>query len=71
MQLVQGGLQAYRSRSRRQDVLSLRHGLPRGSGTCRECRTDLSSVPVTSRPQAVLCPACISERLDRLSADAL
>lgn len=71
MRLVQGGLQVYRSRPRRQGVLSLRHGLPRVGGICRECRNDLPCVPMTRRPQATLCPACITERLERLSADAL
>lgn len=71
MRLVQGSLQVYRSRPHRQDVLSFRHGLPRVSGICRECRKDLPSVRMTRRPQATLCPDCINERLERLSADAL
>lgn len=70
MRLVQEGL-IYRSRPRRQDVLSFRHGLHRVSGVCRECKSDLRSVPGIRRFQAILCSACITERLERLSADAL
>lgn len=71
MRLVQESLRIYRSRSRRQDVLTLRHGVHRGSGICRECRSELRTVPGVRRFKATLCPGCIAERLERLSADAL
>lgn len=71
MQLVQGGLQIYRPRSRRQDVLTLRHGVPQSNRVCRECHNDFRSTVGVRRFQATLCPECISERLERLSADAL
>jgi len=71
MRLVQGSLRIYRSRSRRQDVLTLRHGVPRGSGMCRECRSELRAAAEARRFQATLCLGCITERLERLSADAL
>ncbi len=71
MRLVLGGLQIYRPRSRRQDVLTLRHGGPQGNRVCRECHNDFRSMGGVRRFQATLCPGCIGERLERLSADAL
>lgn len=71
MRLVQEGLKIYRSRPRRQDVLSFRHSLPRVSGICRECKSDLRWLPGIRRFQATLCPGCITERLEHLCADAL
>ncbi|MCC6964651.1 MAG: hypothetical protein IT391_00015 [Nitrospira sp.] len=71
MRLVQGGLQLDRSRSRRQDVLTLRHGLSRSNRVCRECHSDFRAMPGIPRFQATLCPGCLTERLERLSADAL
>lgn len=71
MRLVQGSLQIYRSRSRRQDVLTFRHGRSRSSGICRECQNHFRSTPGIRKFQATLCPGCMTERLERLSADAL
>jgi hypothetical protein len=71
MRLVQEGLKIYRSRPRRQDVLSFRHGLPRISAVCRECKSELSWIPGGRKFQATLCQGCITERLEHLSADAL
>ena len=71
MRFVQAGLEIYRSRPRRQDVLSFRHGLPRVSAVCRECKRDLRWVPEVRKFQATLCQDCITERLEHLSADAL
>lgn len=71
MRLVHEGLKITRSRPRRQDVLSFRQGFSRISSVCRECRNDFRSVSGIRRPQATLCPGCIAERLERLSADAL
>lgn len=71
MRLVEGSLQISRPRSRRQDVLTFRHGSPRANRVCRECHNDFRSMPGVRRFQATLCPGCITERLERLSADAL
>lgn len=71
MRLVQGGLQISRPRSRRQDVLTLRHGASRRDGMCRECHNAFRVMPGVRRFQPTICPGCIIERLERLSADAL
>lgn len=71
MRLVQGGLQISRPRSPRQDVLTFRHGAPRRNDMCRECHNAFRVMPGVRRFQPTLCPRCIIERLERLSADAL
>ncbi len=55
MRLVLGGLQIYRPRSRRQDVLTLRRGRPQGNRVCRECHNDFRSMGGVRRFQATLC----------------
>ena len=71
MRLVTQGVQMFRSRPRRQDILSLRHTRPRINGLCLECRTEFPFTPLRHRPHATLCTSCVQERLDCLSADAL
>lgn len=71
MQLVHRGFRIYRSRPRRQDVLSLRTASMLVAGTCRECWKEIPFAQSRRRSQAILCPACIDERIDNLAADAL
>lgn len=40
-------------------------------GLCRGCGNEISLSRLRGRPQATLCAACIEERLESLSADAL
>lgn len=40
-------------------------------GPCRGCRNEIALSRLRGRPQATLCAACIEERLESLSADAL
>lgn len=40
-------------------------------GLCRGCRNEISLSRLRGRPHATLCAACIEERLESLSADAL
>jgi len=71
MRLVQQGIQMYRSRPRRQDILSLRQIRPKITGLCLECRQGIPLMQLRHRPYATLCTSCVQERLDCLSADAL
>ncbi len=71
MRLARGGFRIYRSRSRRQDGLSLRPAPMRITGTCRECWKEIPFVQSRRRSQVTLCPTCIAERIDSLAADAL
>ena len=71
MRLVKQGIQMYRSRPRRQDILSLRHTRLRITGLCLECRKGIPFIQLRHRPHATLCTSCVQERLDCLSADAL
>lgn len=71
MRLVTQGVQMFRSRPRRQDILSLRHARPRSNGLCLECRKEVPFIQLRDRPHATLCTSCVQERLDCLSADAL
>ena len=41
MRLIRQGIQMYRSRPRRQDILSLRQTRPRINGLCLECRKEI------------------------------
>lgn len=71
MRLVHRGFQIYRSRPRRQDVLSLRTAPMLATSPCRECWKEIPVVPSRRRSQATLCPTCIAERIENLAADAL
>ena len=71
MRLVKQGIQMFRSRPRRQDILSLRHTRLRITGLCLECREEIPNTQLRHRPHATLCTSCVQERLDCLSADAL
>lgn len=71
MRLVHRGVQIYRSRPRRQDVLSLRAAPMLVTSPCRECWKEIPVVPARRRSQATLCPTCIAERIESLAADAL
>lgn len=71
MRLVTQGVQMYRSRPRRQDILSLRQTRSRINGQCLECRKEIPFIQLRHRPHATLCTNCVQERLDCLSADAL
>ncbi|MBA2484910.1 MAG: TraR/DksA C4-type zinc finger protein [Nitrospira sp.] len=50
---------------------ALDHMLEASYGVCRGCRNDIPLSRLRFLPQTVLCTACIEERLDQLSAEAL
>jgi RNA polymerase-binding transcription factor DksA len=50
---------------------ALDHRRPVSSGACRECRNDIPLSRLRREPEAMLCLACIEERLELLAADAL
>ncbi len=50
MRLVTQGVQMFRSRPRRQDILSLRHTRPRINGLCLECRKEIPFIQLRHRP---------------------
>jgi RNA polymerase-binding transcription factor DksA len=70
MRLVNQSIPICRSRPR-QALLLPRRPLPRINGVCRGCKNDIPSGRLRRRPQATLCRACVEERLECLSADAL
>ncbi len=43
----------------------------RSYGICRVCRCEIAILRLMAQPTATLCAACIEERLEMLSADAL
>lgn len=55
----------------RQVERALYHMLEANYGLCRECRNDIPFSRLRRSPQSTLCGACIEERLECLSADAL
>ena len=71
MRLVKPGVQMFRSRPRRQDILSLRHARPKTNGVCLECRKEIPFIQLRHRQHATLCASCVQERLECLCADAL
>lgn len=50
---------------------ALDHRRPVSSAACRECRNDIPLSRLRHEPAAMLCLACIEERLKLLAADAL
>ena len=70
MRLVNQSIPICRSRPRQALLLS-RRPLPRINGVCRGCKNDIPSGQLRRKPQATLCRACVEERLECLSADAL